>query len=313
MIIESMAGSFREMERDAEYMFNSTRPYWHLYTDGQSSDMIFSNREDMILGMNLMAVSCMLCPEVDVLTFELMNNHLHMIYAGQKTAGEKLFHTFKTRLGKVFSRNGKVVNLKGFECSVIEITSLQSLRNEIVYVNRNGFVTRPDCTPFTYPWGAGACFFNDFLNELPAKRLDDLTLRDRRAICHSNYLDFPTENLRVYKGVILPSSYSKIKKAESFFRNAHHYFQCLTRRFEAYSEIASRLQEKVFITDEEMYAATCALCLKTYNVKQPGLLSAPDRIAVAKRLKHDYNASNRQIKNILKLDKSIVEELFPGY
>ena len=37
-----------------------------------------------------------------------------------------------------------------------------------------------------------------------------------------------------------------------------------------------------------------------------------DRIDLAKKIKQDYNASNRQIKSILKLDPGVVDELFPN-
>ena len=39
--------------------------------------------------------------------------------------------------------------------------------------------------------------------------------------------------------------------------------------------------------------------------------SAKDKIEVAKRMHFEFNASNRQIKNILKLDDGIIDELFP--
>ena len=39
--------------------------------------------------------------------------------------------------------------------------------------------------------------------------------------------------------------------------------------------------------------------------------SAKDKIEVAKRIHYEFNASNRQIKSILRLDISIVDELFP--
>ena len=95
------------------------------------------------------------------------------------------------------------------------------------------------------------------------------------------------------------------------FRDAHHYFYMVSKNFEAYSEIAQRLHEKVIYSDEEMYSAVSHIAYKQYRIKQPSLLSAKDKIEVAKRMHYEFNASNRQIKNILKLDDSIIEELFP--
>ena len=308
---DSVAVTFRDLEWNCELNFKGNRHYWHLYTDGRKNEIIFRDQAEMKVGMNLLAISCMCFPDVKVLTYEIMNNHLHMILMGEMHRCGELFNLFRTRLWKYFSRNGRTIDLGKFDCEMVEITSLQSLRNEIVYVNRNGYVARPDCTPFSYPWGAGACFFNPFLQMLPSVSYAGLSVREKRKICHSNDVDIQFPDIRVFEGVILPSCFCAIDTAESFFRSANHYFQHLSRRFEAYSEIASRLHETVFIADEEMYSAVCALCSKVYGVKSPSQLSAKGRIETARMMRQDYNASNRQIRTILKLEASIVDEMFP--
>lgn len=308
---DPVAASFRDLEWDCELKFRKYRHIWHLYTDGRNADIIFRDQEDMKVGMNLIGISLLKFPDLKMFTFELMNNHLHIILSGERCRCEEFFSTFKARLWKFFSRNGRIVNMHDFNCGLAEITTLQSLRNEIVYVNRNGYVVHPECTPFSYPWGAGACFFNPFMRELQSVSYRNLTVREKRGICHSNDICLPGDNIKVYKGVILPSSYCAVTEAESFFRNAHQYFHYLSKRYEAYGEIAGRLHETVFIADEEMYAAVCMLCQQIHGVKHPGLLNAKDRIEMARRMHQDYNASNRQIRSILKLDKQLVEQLFP--
>lgn len=240
-----------------------------------------------------------------------MNNHLHIILSGDPQKCREMFDRFRLMLKRHFIRSGRVVNLKYFNCQLIPINSLQSLRNEIAYVNRNGFVVRPDCTPFSYPWGAGAAFFSPFMKLLPSVSYDSLKVKQKREICRSNNVDIPSSKAMVYEEIILPASYCHIDEAEAFFRSAHHYFQHISRKFEAYSEIADRLHESVFISDEEMYSAVCALGLKMYNVKNPTLLGTKERIEMARQMRQKYNASNRQIRNILKLDNSIVDTLFP--
>ena len=308
---DSAAVSFRNMELNCEYVFRKYQHYWHLYTDGRVVDIIFRDQKEMKVGMNIMGVCCLYFPDVKVFTFELMNNHLHMVVSGECDRCKGLFSMFKSRLWKFFSRNGRTIDLSRFECKMIAVTSLQSLRNEIIYVNRNGYVARPDCTPFSYPWGAGAYFFNPFLKMLPSVSYDELSVREKRKVCHSNDVNLVANDVRVWDGMILPSSFCDIAAAESFFRSAHHYFHNLSRRYEAYSEIASRLHESVFIADEEMYSAVCALCMKSFNVKNPNQLSAKERIEMARMMREDYNASGRQIKSILKLDVAIVDEMFP--
>lgn len=305
------AVSFRDLEWSCELNFKKYSNYWHLYTDGRDADIMFRSAEDMKAGMNIIGLCCLYFPDIKAFTFELMNNHLHMILAGDRKRCEALFDMIKGRLAKYFTRNGIIVDMHKFNCELIEITSLQSLRNEIIYVNRNGYVARPDCTPFSYMWGAGAWFFNPILSHLPYVRFEDMTVREKRQICRSNDVTAPTGDIKVFDGMILPACFCDIEAAESFFRNAHHYFQQLTRKYEAYGEIASRLHETIFIADEEMYSAVCMLCMKLYDVKNPAQLTPKDRIEVARKMKQDYNASNRQIKSILKLNKDTIDQLFP--
>lgn len=305
------AVSFRDLEQDCEYRFMRESPFWHLYTDGNTADIIFSSNEDFKSGMNILGVCCLRSPEIKVYTFTLMNNHLHIILSGDPQKCREMFDRFRLMLKRHFIRSGRVVNLKNFKCQLIPINSLQSLRNEIAYVNRNGFVVRPDCTPFSYPWGAGAAFFSPLMKLLPSVTYDSLKVKQKREICRSNNVDIPSSKAMVYEEIILPASYCHIDEAEAFFRSAHHYFQHISRKFEAYSEIADRLHESVFISDEEMYSAVCALGLKMYNVKNPTLLGTKERIEMARQMRQKYNASNRQIRNILKLDNSIVDTLFP--
>ena len=75
---------------------------------------------------------------------------------------------------------------------------------------------------------------------------------------------------------------------------------------------AKRLHDLVFLTDEELYSAVSMVCKKNYNTKQPSLLAAKEKVEMAKIMHYEYNATNRQIKSILKMEMHIIESLFPG-
>lgn len=301
--------TFYNREQEAEFLFNSEGPFWHLYTPGNLNSIIFTDDKDLKFAMNLIGQVAARVPEVEIYTFEVMNNHLHFILAGEEAKCRYFFELLKEKLGRYLRVKGRSIDLSGFECSMIRIPDLKTLRNEIVYTNRNGYVARHDCTPFSYPWGAGACMFNPFLNLIPKTEYSALTIRQKREICKSKDIDLPG-NLMVHSGVILPSSYCAIKKAEQLFRDPHHYFNMLSKNWEAYSEVAKRLGDTVVITYEEMYSAVAALSAKNYGVKNPSFLNPNQKIELAKLIKHEYNASNKQIKNILKLDADLIKELF---
>jgi hypothetical protein len=59
-----------------------------------------------------------------------------------------------------------------------------------------------------------------------------------------------------------------------------------------------------------MFAVLLNMCRREYNDSKPTLLPQRDKLQVAKQLKREYNASDGQIQRMLKLDRSVVEELF---
>ena len=95
------------------------------------------------------------------------------------------------------------------------------------------------------------------------------------------------------------------------FRDARSYFNSLTRNSEAFSQIASRLKDSIFLTDDELYSVICSHSNKEYSVKSPSQLSAQQKNDTARLMHLGYNASNQQLRRMLRLDLSILEELFP--
>ena len=106
-------------------------------------------------------------------------------------------------------------------------------------------------------------------------------------------------------------SFCDIGLGESMFRDARSYFNSLTRNAEAFSQIASRLKDSIFLTDEELYSVICSYINKEYSVKAPSQLSAQQKIDTARHMHFGYNATNQQLRRMLRLDLSILEELFP--
>lgn len=302
--------SFQGKEQSCENEFIRHAPYWHLYTSGAESQIIFTDEKDFMTGMNILAWCTAKYPDINILTFELMNNHLHLILSGDRLQCLEFFTYFKNRLHLIYVRHKRHVSLSGFNGQILGIPDLKALRNEIAYVNRNGYIVNPQCTPYSYPWGAGAAFFNPFLAKIMRIPFNNLTIKARRSIVFSKDITLP-ENYMVFENIILPSSFCNIHDAEKMFRDAHHYFSLLSKNFESYSEIAKRLTDDMFMTDTEMYGAISAYCQKCYSQRSPHLLSPADKIAVARKMHYDYRASNKQIKGILKIEMAVVEELFP--
>lgn len=303
--------SFAEKEKICERIFMQEGPFWHLYTDGTKMQNIFDTNEDFELGLNLLAVSCCRFQEVELVAFELMKNHLHLILAGKKDTCSMLFDHYRRRLRRIFRRNGHIIDWKRFNAQMIPIENIKSLRNEIIYAHRNAFVSQAAYTPYNYPWGSGIAYFNPAFREIRTTEFNGMTYDDRRA--HTHIRDISgLDRLRFQGSRVYIPSFCNIGIGESLFNDPRSYFNLLTRNAEAFSEIASRLKDSVFLTDDEMFAVASKYAEQEFNIKQLAILAPEQKIHLAKELHFRYNATNQQIRRILKLSPSIVDELFPN-
>ena len=271
---------------------------------------IFISKEDFIMGIWCLAAAQHLCKSVRVITFELMGNHIHLILAGAKEDCIKVFDLFAARLKKAYPKRQHTIDWSKFKMEILPIESLQALRNAIIYVNRNAFVSNPAYTPASYPWGGGCAYFCPWLKHLATTPFGELPILTQRALLHTKKIA-PLADLKVIDSMPLIPSFCDIQLGESIFRDARSYFNSLTRNAEAFSQIASRLKDTIFLTDEELYSVICSHISKEYSVKTPSQLSAQQKIDTARRMHFDYNATNQQLRRMLRLDLAILEELFP--
>ena len=302
--------TFAEKERECERIFEKSGPFWHLYTDGRVMEDFLCTEKDFKTAMTALAVAAVLFKKVGIITFELMSNHIHMILNGEADDCLELFERFKARLRRIFKTNGRVINWEAFKADILPIETLNALRNEIIYVNRNAFVANPQFTPFSYPWGGGCAFFLPCLNLLPVRSLKEVGFNRARELTHFREIRL-IEDLKFFGDIAFIPSFCRTDIGESMFRDARSYFNSLTRNAESFSKIAQRLKDSVFLTDEEMYAAATMYAEKTYGNRQLSLLNPEQKIQMSKELHFKYNASNQQIRRLLKLDIGILNELFP--
>ena len=283
--------SFNDKEYRCKRVFEwAVRRYggvWHLCTPGKKQSVIFRG-DDYVYGMTLVAMCAHDCPDVQIITFELMSNHVHFVICGTKEQVLAFFALFKKRLVRYFASIGKKVDLTHFVCEdPIAIDNVESLRNQIGYTNRNNFVVDPDQTPFSYPFGANSYFFTPVNKARKEKCFEDLTVREKRMLLHTK------------------------KIGEGVFRDARHYFNKLSKNIESYKDIAAVLGDSIYYTDDELDDILYRIRVERYGGQRIALLKKSDKLDLARELHFDYNADNGKISRLLNLDKSIVDELFP--
>lgn len=294
--------TFTESERLCEASFLSGGHFWHAYTSGKETPLLFAADDDFRLAMNIIAQSSAAYPQVRILAFEVMDNHFHFaVSAPDEFELRKFWNFVRWRLVRLYP------NAKALRMSAKAINNLQSLRNVIVYVNRNGYVADRRYTPFSYPWGTGRYYYI----EAPiGKELKDVFTVEKRAMFRSRAPVLP-ETWRVTDGYVLPTSYCAIDYGMAMFRDAHHYFSMLCKNVEGYAEVAVELDDSEFLTDSELNSQLMSILRAEYRSASLRDLSKTQKFDLARRLRQSFHSSNGQIRRVLGLSSYEIDSLFP--
>ena len=76
--------------------------------------------------------------------------------------------------------------------------------------------------------------------------------------------------------------------------------------------IADYLGEKVFYTDNELFSSVKSICLKKFGLV-PTELDKNAKLEMARMMRDSYNATQKQVVRMLRLDAGVVEELFSAH
>jgi len=284
---------------------------WHLCTPGEKQPLIFKNDEDYAFAMTLVAMCAYDCPTVQIVTFEIMGNHVHFVLCGDESQVLSFFALFRRRLQRYFASIGERIDLTHFSCKEpIPIESLESMRNQICYTNRNNFVVDPRHTPFSFPYGANGYYFSPKAKQSKDQRFGELTLRKKRGMIHAREPGYPDDYI-ITDGYFSPMNYCRLDIGEAVFRDARHYFNKLAKGIESYKEIAAMIGDSIFYTDEELSDTLRHICKEKYGGLRPTLLGIGEKTELARTLRYDYNADNEKIRRLLNLPAAYLEQLFP--
>ena len=301
-------GDFSNKEGRCLLCFGELGRCYHLWTP-ENFEIIFRNADEFRTGMGIMAVAAKCFQDVRIITFELMTNHLHIMAAGDESRLGQMFELIKKLLMRMASDAGRTINWTSFTPGIRQLNDLTDARNVLIYDNRNGFLVHDNYTPFSYPWGANFCYFNPDAKKRFLESSVPSTIKDRRSVSHSHISD-GIQGLNILDGCFSPFSFCDITTGEGLFRDVVHYFYMLGRNIESNKEIAKEIGESVSYTEDELYAAICGKCKSDYGTANPAQIPSDAKIAMAKVMRYEYNATLKQIQRMLRLDQGILQSIF---
>jgi len=299
---------YSSKEAECLKAFAMNGEYYHLWTP-ENFEIIFRNDSEFRTGMGIIAVASKCFPDVDVITFELMTNHLHILAAGEDSRLLEMFKMITKWLKRMADDFGRTIDWRLFKPGIRRLGDISDVRNVLIYDNRNGYLVNDRYTPFSYPWGSNYCYFNPEAKRRYEESSKYSTIKDRRIVSHSHISD-ELQGLRMLDHCFSPFSFCDIELGEKMFRDASHYFYMLGKNIEQNKEIAKEIGESISYTDDELYAAVSLKCREEFGVSNPSQIPPEGKIKIAKYMRYDYNANLKQIQRISRLELSVLNSLF---
>lgn len=299
--------SFSDKERQCELTFASHPKWWHMYTPGKSTTIIFTGCEDFRFAMNLLARCSKEAPDIVIVAFAVMSNHIHIVLACEESRAVEFFQLFRKRLARYMAFHSEIRLPREFQMELKPIKDLKTMRSTIAYVNRNGYVADSHYTPFSYPWSSGKYCFNTIPAHTTLSEYSDAQIR---SWFRGRKPNLPAST-KMENGHVLPIEWCAVPTGMAMFRDAHHYFSMVSKNIEAYSEVSESIGDDEFLTDSEAFALATRIIRDAYNADRVKDLTKAQLMDVARSLHFDYHSSNGQIRRVLGLSQYEVDSLFP--
>jgi len=276
-------------------------------TDHLTDRIWFRDDDDFKAGMNITAVLAS-ATEVNVLSFELMSNHVHFVLSCSCEQAERFIEGFKKRYAQfVHHKYGTKELLRRNGVDIQRIDGMdESLERAIAYVQMNCVAANICVSPVLYPWGSGDCFFSG--KPVRGSRLGSLSRRAQKRLIHSTY-ELPEDYLIGEDGYILPSSYVQVGLVENVFRTPRRMNYFLQNSSKAKRRLASNEQEFPAFRDQIIVSAIPDLCQSLFRKSSPGMLDSDEQAELLKQLRFRFSSNVNQLARVTDLPYEIVTDL----
>ena len=315
---------------------------WLVTTDHLEKELWFRDDADFMVGMNFVAIQAACSPEVVVLAFILMSNHVHFVVAGAREEVDAFFQQFKRRYGVYFSARWGVKRLlrrNGMDIRKIPLVD-EAPERAIAYVQMNCVAANICAHPSQYLWGTGNCFFRPadtgegrlagasfgdggrvgFVcgegrrtgSSSGARRLGDLSARARERLLHTNCSALPLEWHIGPEGFILPQEYVDVRSVEALYRHPKRMNYFLFTSSKARKRLESEERLPAF-RDQTILSALPDLCRSLFGKDTFLSLSADEQTEFMRQIRFRFSADINQIARVCGLSYAEAARLIDGF
>ena len=285
--------------------------FYHLFSDGFRTDVLFEDKPAFVAAMNIIAICCFRC-KVTILAFCLMDNHVHFILYGTLEECLMFRDRFLHKYAIWYSNrhSGKTLEPIVFDIKLME--DERYILTSIAYVLRNCIAAGFRYCVIDYLWSSSGIYFRnpESMKQLTGGwlRLSDLSVRERYRRLQTQ-MDVPQDWLMTPDGYVWPGSYIDYKQVEQLFKTPKSFTYFMGQGKEEEINKSLGMETSVLIPEIELREKAAAHSLRMFKTINTRRLDVPKRIELAKVLRKEYKCSAKQIARIVHLDPQFIKEL----
>lgn len=309
--IESDLGLNVPFEKGSRFR---TRNVWHFYTDGAAVDAMFYDKDDFVSGMNRIYVVSRQY-DVIIIAFVLMDTHVHFVLYGEFSECQKFIHDYLKRTSMYIShKHCEQHKLMNVSVSYQEVDSDTYLKTVICYVIKNPVSGGLPYLSHDYPWSSGSLYFRH-LEEwtspfwISSGSVETVRLGYEEQRSYLKCREIISKELKTIGEMVFPGEYVAKDIVERIFRTPKSFSFFMGKSRDEDVESRGMLTSRLSIPMQELRQYRRELCLKLFGVESTRVLSANQRLKLARIMKSRYNSSARMIARLSGLVYDEIKDL----
>ena len=292
------------------FNFGEAAGFFHVCTDGGVLPWMFQDDKDFINGVNRIGV-CSFLADVKVISFVLMDNHVHFVLLGAMPSCKEFITRYKHLTGKyIYSRYSIKGHIRGVSARIIPIADNDNLKAVISYIDRNPAVAGYKSLPVEYPWGSARYVFreNPEAGKENGLSIGTMPLRQRARLLGTR-VKLPEYWQVDGNGMIYPPCFLAGGIIETIFKSPTGYVYHLAKKMEGEIDAVICSGNRSFIPDKELRTVVTQLAADMFGNSDIRILTLSSRLIIARKLRYEYASTHKQISRMLHLDV----EMLKGY
>lgn len=273
--------------------------HWLITTRHLEDRLLFKDLEDFVAGMNYVAVQSHKYG-VNVFTFILMSNHIHLVVFGEQGNVDTFITMWKSAYSKYLAGKYQVRDfLRRLEVDIRPIPNEdESLERAVAYVQMNCVAANICASPYEYPWGTGSSFFK--VTEVKGTKLGEFSARARYRLLHCK-TDVPLDWRVCEEGYVIPSSYVDVRSVEQLFRTPKRMNFFLQSSSKAKQRIETIEEGMPAFRDQTVSAALPDLCRSLFGKIAVNELDESQLVELLRQLRFRFAANVNQVARVVGL------------